>query len=92
MEENILKTGEKATAEPIFGPLPTLGAVQRSLEFDEIRKMNEFIFQSILTSKKKQIICAFDYAKISQSSEFLVFRPKRLFVVIRNAKMAASLI
>ena len=76
MEETVSEKDVTVTVtiEPIFGPLPTLGAVQRSLEFDEIRKMNkiiQFIFRSIEIAINKRIISAFGYPKIKHKHDLL---------------------
>ena len=74
MTENVFEKDVTVTIEPIFGPLPTLGAVQRSLEFDEIRKMNKrikFIFRSIWTEINKVIISDFGYPQIKQNHNLL---------------------
>ena len=54
MEEKISRRDTTVIVEPIFGPLPTLGAVQRSLEFDEIRTMNKNGYFLVLFSPNQR--------------------------------------
>ena len=61
MEESQKQDEERTVdySQPIFGPLPTVGAVQRSLEFDDIRKINNFNFEALSNIKLLIIIITY---------------------------------